>query len=146
MISWQARAGAGGDWIEPLVKLVAFDADWVTHDLAVLPLVGVIFIFEVSFDSICIDVTWSSWTSLLCLQITELILPKLGTNERLFYLLTTQSSFSCVELSDIMSQSLLYSSKIVESLNHFGLGLSTFEKPKRVICFDEVLFQWIDVL
>lgn len=126
MVSGQARAGTGGDWIEAFIELVTFDADGVTHDLTILPSVGVIFIFEISSDSVCIDVAWSGWTCLLRFQITELILSKLGTDKCLFYLLATQRSFSSVELSDIVGQSLLYSSEIVESLNHFGLCFSTF--------------------
>ena len=106
----------------------------------------VLFIFKISSDSICIDITWSCWTCLLRFEITKLVFSKLRTNKCLFNLLTTQRSFSGVELSDIMGQSFLYSSEIVERLDHFCLCFSAFKKSKSIICFNEVLFQGVNIL
>ena len=80
-----------------------------------------------------IDGPRSNRSTLLGLEITVLILAKLRSYQSFFNFLATQSPLSGEELSYIISQPFLYTSKVVEGLDHSSFELTSLEKPQGVI-------------
>ena len=113
MESRYAGASARQGWVKSLVVLVTLEADGVEIRLLELSLNAACTVIELSFDPVCVDAARASGSSLLGLEVTCLVLAKLGANQRLLDLPSSKGPLPRVKLSHIESQSLLNSSKVI---------------------------------